>query len=147
MSDYKFDTFYYTEDQSNEHFLSEIENLPDEDYIASYKGKMYCPWCKGPKLTLVHSNKGNSFLRIYQKQKHIVIEDELCPYDSYTASDMLVKTYIQELKEKKKIKSLLESTMRKFRRSKGHSFQYASDFPCQVSRINIFKLQYGIIFS
>lgn len=27
MRDYKFDTFYYSEDKSNEHHLSEIENL------------------------------------------------------------------------------------------------------------------------
>ena len=30
MKDYKFDTFYYSVDDSNEHYLSEIENLPDE---------------------------------------------------------------------------------------------------------------------
>lgn len=113
MGDYKFDTFYYTEDQSNEHYLSEIENLSDEEYNTSYKGKMYCPWCKGPQLGLVNSKTGNLFLRTYRNQKHMVVNDELCPYEFDTASNKQVKAYIRELKEKKRIKSLLESTMRK----------------------------------
>lgn len=113
MGDYKFDTFYYTEDQSSEHYLFEIEDLSDEEYNASFKGKMYCPWCKGPQLGLVKSKNGNSFLRTYQKQKHIVVDEELCPYEFDTASNKLVKKYIQELKEKKSIKSLLESIMRR----------------------------------
>lgn len=112
MKGYKFDTFYYTVDQSSEHYLSEIENLSDEDYNASFKGKMYCPWCKGPQLSLVHSENGN-FLRAYPKQKHIIVDEEFCPYEFETASNKQVNKYIQELKEKKKIKSLLESIMRK----------------------------------
>ncbi len=39
MSDYKFDTFYYSVDNSNEHYLDEIENLSDEEFKHSYKGK------------------------------------------------------------------------------------------------------------
>lgn len=113
MGDYKFDTFYYTVDQSNEHYLSEIEDLSYEDYITLFKDKMYCPWCKGPQLSLVKSKNGNSFLRAYPKQKHIVVDEELCPYEFKTASNKLVKKYIQELKEKKKIRSLLESIMRR----------------------------------
>lgn len=60
MSDYKFDTFYYIVDNSNEHYLSEIENLPDEEYARSYKGKMYCPSCRGPQLTLVKKTESFS---------------------------------------------------------------------------------------
>lgn len=127
MGDYKFDTFYYTVDQSSEHYLSEIENLSDEDYKASFKGKMYCPWCKGPQLSLVNSQNGNSFLRTYPKQEHVVVDEEFCPYGFDTASNNLVKKYIQELKEKKKIKSLLESIMRKL---------FNLDVPKQINEKN-----------
>lgn len=37
MGDYKFDTFYYSVDASNEHYLSEIENLSDTEYEQLYK--------------------------------------------------------------------------------------------------------------
>lgn len=127
MGDYKFDTFYYTKDQSSEHYLSEIEDLSYEYYITLFKGKMYCPWCKGPQLGLVKSKNENSFLRTYPKQKHIVVDEELCPYESKTASNKLVKKYIQELKEKKKIKSLLESIMRRI---------FDLDVPKQTVEIN-----------
>ncbi len=53
MGDYKFDTFYYIVDKSNEHYLAEIEDLTDLEFEQLYKGKMYCPACKGPQLSLV----------------------------------------------------------------------------------------------
>lgn len=111
MGDYKFDTFYYSEDKSNEHYLSEIENLSEDDYKKNYKGKMYCPYCNKPQLTLVRK-EGSSFLRTYPNQIHAIINEERCPYESDTASNKVVEDYIQELREKKKIKSLLESIMR-----------------------------------
>lgn len=117
MGNYKFDKFYYSEDGSNEHYLSEIENLSDNDYQNNYKDKMYCPWCKGPQLSLV-KKEGISFLRAYPKQVHILVDDEICPYEYNTASHKMVKDYIKELRSKKKIKSVLEATMRRlFRQS------------------------------
>ena len=64
MGDYKFDQFYYTEDESSEHYLSEIEGLSENEYIRLYKGRMKCPECKGPQLSLV-KKEGNVFLRTY----------------------------------------------------------------------------------
>ena len=62
MSNYKFDKFYYSEDQSSDHYLSEVEHLSDDDYNDSYKDKMYCPKCKGPQLSRVNLY-GSIFLR------------------------------------------------------------------------------------
>lgn len=112
MGDYKFDTFYYSKDKSNEHYLSEIETLSDDDYRSLYKGKMYCPWCEGPQLSLV-KKVGISYLRTYPKQPHILVDGEMCPYECDTASKKVVEEYIQELRKKNKIKSLLEATMRR----------------------------------
>jgi len=112
MGDYKFDTFYYSEDKSNEHYLTEIENLSDEEFNKMYRGRMHCPWCKGPQLALV-KNEDKAFLRTYPKQSHLIIDEEICPYECDTASKRMVEEYIQELREKKKIKSLLEATMRR----------------------------------
>ncbi|MCI9577141.1 MAG: hypothetical protein HFJ84_11030 [Clostridiales bacterium] len=112
MSDYKFDTFYYSEDQSSEHYLIEIEKLTDDDYNQLYRGKMYCPWCKKPQLSLV-KNGTKSFLRTYPKQYHIAVGGEMCPYVNNTASTKVVEEYIQEIRKCKKIKNLLESTMRR----------------------------------
>ena len=112
MSNYKFDTFYYTVDKSSEHYLSEIENLPDEEYEKLYKGKMYCPHCKGPQLTLVKGVK-SSFLRTHPKQLHEVVDGEMCPYAFETATKTAMEEYVQELRDKKKIKSALEAIMRR----------------------------------
>lgn len=112
MADYKFDTFYYIEDQSDEHYLSEIEEISDDEYNTKYKGKMYCPFCKGPQLLLV-KNAGISYLRTYPKQLHILVEGEMCPYECKTASKKMVEDYIKELRNKKKIQSLLEAIMRR----------------------------------
>lgn len=112
MGDYKFDTFYYSEDQSSEHYLSEIENLSDEEYGSLYKGKMYCPWCRKPQLTKVN-NAGGSFLRTYPNQPHVLVEGEMCPYECETAPVKVVEEYINELREQKKIKSMLEATLRR----------------------------------
>lgn len=112
MGDYKFDKFYYTEDESNEHYLSEIEGLSEADFIRSYKGKMRCPNCKGPQLSLV-KKEGTIFLRTYPKQPHEFVDGEMCIYKNDTVSKKVMEEYVKELREKKKIKSLLEATMRK----------------------------------
>lgn len=112
MGDYKFDTFYYSVDKSNDHHLSEVEKLSDDEYTRSYKGKMYCPECKGPKLSRV-KKEGTTFLRTYRDQPHVLVEGKNCMYECDTASKKVMEEYIKELREKKKIKSLLEATMRK----------------------------------
>lgn len=111
MGEYKFDRFFYSEDNSNEHYLSEIEKLSDEEYVRLYKGKMYCPLCKSPQLSLV-KKEGTSFLRTFPNQHHVIIENKICPYNYDTASKKAVEEYIHELREKKKIKSMLEATLR-----------------------------------
>lgn len=112
MGDYKFDSFYYTKDKSSEHYLSEIENLSDADFIRLYKGKMFCPECKGPQLSLV-KKEGVAFLRTYPNQPHVLINGKNCTYECDTASKKVMEEYVKELRMKKKIKSLLEATMRK----------------------------------
>lgn len=112
MNDYKFDRFYYSVDDSNEHYLSEIENLPDEEYEQLYKGKMYCPRCKGPQLTLV-KRTDSSHLRTYPKQYHEIVDGQMCPYSFKTASKTIMEEYVQELRDEKKIKSALEAIMRR----------------------------------
>lgn len=112
MNDYKFDRFYYSVDDSNEHYLSEIENLPDEEYEQLYKGKMYCPRCKGPQLTLV-KRVDSSHLRTYPKQYHEIVDGQMCPYSFETASKTIMEEYVQELRDEKKIKSALEAIMRR----------------------------------
>jgi len=112
MGDYKFDTFYYSVDKSNDHHLSEVENISDDEFIRLYKGKMYCPECKGPQLSLV-KKEGTTFLRTYPNQPHVLVEGKSCMYECDTASKKVMEEYIKELREKKKIKSLLEATMRK----------------------------------
>ena len=112
MSDYKFDRFYYSVDDSNEHYLSEIENLLDEKYEQLYKGKMYCPQCKGPQLTLV-KRADSSHLRTYPNQYHEIVDGRMCPYSFKTASKTVMEYYVQELRDKKKIKSALEAIMRR----------------------------------
>lgn len=112
MSDYKFDTFYYSVDDSNEHYLSEIENLPDEEYEQLYKGKMNCPRCKGPQLTLVKRVE-SSFLRTYPNQYHKIVDGKMCPYSFKQASKPTMENYVQELRDKRKIKSALEAIMRR----------------------------------
>lgn len=111
MGDYKFDRFYYSEDESDEHYLSEIEDLSD-DNLAKYKGKMYCPLCRGPQLSLVKGPSG-SFLRTYPKQPHLKVGDDMCPYECDTASKSVMENYIAELREKNKIKSVLEAALRR----------------------------------
>ena len=112
MGDYKFDKFYYTEDASREHYLSEIEGLSEMEYIRLYKGKMKCPECKGPQLSLVRK-EGATFLRTYPNQPHVLVAGKKCIYECDTASKQLMEEYVKELKEKKKIKSLMEATLRK----------------------------------
>lgn len=112
MGDYKFDSFYYTKDESSEHYLSEIEDLSDVDFINLYKGKMLCPECKGPQLSLV-KKEGVAFLRTYPNQPHVLIDGKNCTYECDTASKKVMEEYVKELRTKKKIKSLLEATMRK----------------------------------
>lgn len=112
MGDYKFDKFYYTEDESNEHYLSEIEGLSEVRFIRSYKGKMRCPECKGPQLSLV-KKEGSIFLRTYPNQPHVLVAGKRCTYECDTASKKVMEEYVKELREKKKIKSFLEATMRK----------------------------------
>lgn len=112
MGDYKFDKFYYTEDESSEHYLSEIEDLSESEYIRLYKGKMKCPECKGPQLSLVR-REGSTFLKTYPNSSHIVIDGKRCAYECDTASKKVMEEYVKELREKKKIRSLLEATMRR----------------------------------
>lgn len=112
MGDYKFDKFYYTQDESSEHFLLEIEELPENDYICLYKGKMKCPECKGPQLLLV-KREGATFLRTYPNQPHVLVDGKKCTYEYDSASKKVMEEYVNELREKKKIKSILEATMRK----------------------------------
>lgn len=112
MGDYKFDTFYYSIDDSSEHYLSEIENLSDTEYEQLYKGKMYCPKCKKPQLTLV-KKADSSFLRTYPHQLHETIDGKMCPYSFETASKATMEGYVKELRDKKKIKSTLEAIMRR----------------------------------
>lgn len=111
MNDYKFDRFYYSVDDSNEHYLSEIENLSDEEYEQEYKGKMHCPQCKEPQLTLVRGGD-SSYLRTYPKQFHKIVDGQMCLYSFKTASKTIMEEYVQELRDKKKIKSALEAVMR-----------------------------------
>lgn len=111
MGDYKFDRFYYSEDESDEHYLSEIEGLSDEE-LVKYKGKMYCPLCKGPQLSLVKRAKG-SFLRTYPNQPHLEVEGEMCMYECDMASKTVMEKHIAELREKDKIKSILEAALRR----------------------------------
>lgn len=113
MGDYKFDTFYYSEDKSIEHHLSEVENLSDAEFRRLYKWKMYCPECKGPQLSRV-KKEGTTFLRTCRNQPHVLIEGNSCMYECDTASKKVMEEYIKKLREKNKIKSLLEATMRKF---------------------------------
>ena len=112
MSDYKFDTFYYTVDKTNEHSLSEIENLSDADFICLYKGKIKCPECMKPLLSLV-KKEGAAYLRTYPNQPHGFVNENRCTYGFDTASKKLMEKYVEELRKKKKIKSLLEGIMRK----------------------------------
>ncbi len=112
MKEYKFDRFYYSEDESNDHYLSEIEDLSDDIFVTLYKGKMYCPLCKGPQLTLVRKEK-SSFLRTYPNQRHVEVDSDMCPYECEAASKTVMERYIQELREKNKIESVLEAVLRK----------------------------------
>lgn len=112
MSDYKFDTFYYSKDKSNEHYLAEIEALDDNVYVETYKGKIYCPYCKTPQLSLVKKN-GISFLRTYPNQMHSTVNGKMCPYTFDTASNSTMKRYIEELRARNRIQSMLEAVMRK----------------------------------
>lgn len=112
MSDYKFDTFYYLKDKSNEHYLAEIETLDDNAYVETYKGKIYCPYCKVPQLSLVKKN-GISFLRTYPNQMHSTVNGKMCPYTFDTASNSTMKRYIEELRARNRIQSMLEAVMRK----------------------------------
>jgi len=111
MRDYKFDMFYFDDDKSNEHHLSEIENLTDADYNATYRDKMRCPWCKSPQIGRVQSD-GKTYLKTYPKQPHISIGGQMCPYECTTAPKDVVIKYINDLKNKKQIRSMLESVMR-----------------------------------
>ena len=112
MGDYKFDTFYYSKDKSNEHHLSEIEDLSDEKFDFLYRGKIYCPECKGPQLSRV-KKEGTNFLRAYPNQPHLLVEGEKCFYECDTASKKVMEEHIKKLRSKRKIKSLLEAIMRK----------------------------------
>lgn len=53
-----------------------------------------------------------SFLRTYPCQPHEIIEGKICPYAFETASKATMTEYIQKLRNKKKIKSLLDAVMR-----------------------------------
>lgn len=101
MSDYKFDTFYYTVDKTNEHSLSEIENLSDADFICLYKGKIKCPECMKPLLSLV-KKEGAAYLRTYPNQPHGFVNENRCTYGFDTASKKLMEKYVEELRKKKK---------------------------------------------
>lgn len=106
----KFDSFYYSDDNQI-HFLSEIVSIDDEKLNDKYKGKMYCPLCKAVQLSLSHGAK-TTFLRTYPKQTHGFVNGSPCLYSYKEASSRTVNIYIDELRDKKKIKSLLNSTLR-----------------------------------
>lgn len=118
MADYKFDRFYYLDDDSNDHYLSEIEKLSDDDYNAHFKGRIYCPLCKKVQLSRVITDK-SVFLRTYPNQPHGLVDGDNCMYECDTASKQLVEKFITELRQKNKIKSLLKSTLRTLFKVKG----------------------------
>lgn len=140
MDEFKYDKFYYSEDKSDEHYLSEITNLSQTEYDEKYRDKMYCPLCKTPQIGLVHRN-GKIFLRKYQTQPHGNIEGEACDYSYESAPKKIVEKYVTDLRNKKKTKSLLESIMRRLfnkksnRGSNGQIIEQASDNPFLIKSV------------
>lgn len=132
MGEYKFDRFYYSVDKSNEHYLDEIEHLTEEEFNAKYKDKMYCPKCSGPKLTLVRNS--GKYLRTYPNQPHALVDGEICLYQYKAATKKIMEKYVQELRNKKKIKSVLEATMRKL--FKIDNYKYEPSEKVEMKSIN-----------
>lgn len=106
---FKFDTFYYSEDNSSEHSLSEIQSLPKEAFEQLYRGRTFCPLCKKVELTLVRSETPH--LRALPNQQHGIVDGKLCIYMHDSAPSKLTEEYINKLNDEGKIKRKLESVM------------------------------------
>ena len=49
----------------------DYDNSISKEYAETYKNHLFCPFCKGPQLSLVRSSKtGKYFLKTYSKQVH-----------------------------------------------------------------------------
>lgn len=107
----KYDKFYYTKDDSDEHSLNELTDVTEEIFNRDYKEKIKCPGCHGPQLTLVH-RLGIVHLRTYKNQKHRIIDGKPCIYSVDEATNKEISEYIKSLQNAGKIQSLLESVIR-----------------------------------
>lgn len=105
----KFDTFYYSEDNSSEHSVSEVQNLSRESFDQLYKGKAFCPLCKKVEVTLVRGKTPH--LRGLPKQQHGIVDGKLCIYMHDSATSKMTEEYISKLNDEGKIKRKLESVM------------------------------------
>ncbi len=107
MGALKYDKFYYVDDKSSKHLVNEIFVLKDEEYYEKYKDRIYCPSCEKVKLALTHRND-YKYLKGYPKHLH----DLECPYNFDIAENKVIEKYVNKLRNKGKIKSLLDSVVR-----------------------------------
>lgn len=109
--EFKFDRFYYSVDGTTDHYLKDLRKLSDDVLKKDYSGKMYCPECKRVQLSFVHRGEGH--LQSFPNQEHKLDDGKECMYAYEEAPQNVINTYVQKLQNSQKVRSLLESALRK----------------------------------
>jgi len=94
-NNFKYDSFYYSIDNRDDHPLDEVVDSSDREYAEKYRNNIFCPFCHSVSLSLVRSK--SSFLREFPNQEHSVIDGQQCPYSLEVAKPKQTNDYINSL--------------------------------------------------
>lgn len=109
MSEPKFDSFIYDVDYSY-HYTKEIEN--DSIYYSKYEGHMICPECLTARLMRSHSRNGSVYIKTIPNSPHGFISNQKCYHSQDIAPQYIIRNYINNLNQDKRLQPKLESLIR-----------------------------------
>ncbi len=106
----KFTEFYYSVDEET-HPASDATDIPEFEYKDRYRGKIFCPGCHSVPLLLCHRSKA-TFLKAFPKREHNLVDGEPCSFVSKTKPSVIDALIEQNIKDYKRIDSILSSALR-----------------------------------
>lgn len=143
MSNYKFDQFYYSSDDKI-HLLEDIVDVSDDEYVAKYADKMYCPSCHAPQLSRVRRNN-RIHLRAYPNQHHIEVDGEMCMYSHDTAPQRVVTNHIQNLHYTQQLYASLDAVIcMMLRQQRHHDQQDGGHLHVEANPLVIHRQRQGV---
>ena len=141
-NNFKYDSFYYSIDNRDNHSLDEVTNLSDKVYTEKYRNNIFCPFCHSVSLSLVRGK--SSFLREYPNQEHPVIDGQPCPYSFEVAKPKQMYDYINSLPVKD-VNRKLDSTLRWLFSKDIKSSRNQSVLPCSTPKFENTLLSFTTI--